>query len=444
MTEPTGPALRVQSLTEAFSQATQLAGATQAGKAAADSARLVELASQAPVIRLVDQMLLEAVKHRASDIHVEAFEQRVRVRYRIDGRCYDVAQPPKSLALALASRLKVLASLDVAESRLPQDGRILMTLEARQIDLRMSTLPTLHGESIVLRVLDQGTVAHSLTDLGMASEMQQRMEELIQRPHGLLLVTGPTGSGKTTTLYACLAKLHRPEVKVITTEDPVEYDIDGLVQVAVNPKIDLSFASCLRAILRHDPDVVMIGEMRDQETAQVAIQASLTGHRVFSTLHTNDAPGAVTRLLDMGLEPFLITSTISGIVAQRLVRRLCPECRVPSEHPVEELAALGFRPEAERSGQTTVARAVPSVIMRAVGCDACQHIGYKGRTGIYELMVVSEELHPLILKRASLSELRAKAGGIGMRSLREDGVAKVLAGATTVDEVLRETQDYAA
>jgi len=423
------PTLRVQSLTEAFNQATRAAATTAV---AADSTKLVELASQAPVVRLVDQMLLEAVKYRASDIHLEAFESRLQVRYRIDGQCYEVAQPPGSLALALASRLKVLASLDVAESRLPQDGRILLTVDARQIDLRMSTLPTLHGESIVLRVLDKGALTHSLTDLGMTPQMHQQMEELIQRPHGLLLATGPTGAGKTTTLYACLTKLNQPELKVVTTEDPVEYDIDGLVQVAVNPKINLNFAACLRAILRHDPDVVMVGEMRDQETAQVAIQSSLTGHRVFSTLHTNDAPGAITRLLDMGIEPFLITSTLSGIVAQRLVRRLCPECRAPAEQPAQSVAALGVPPsEGALAG-----------VMRAVGCEACQQIGFKGRTGIYELMVVSEELHPLILERASLSELRTKARTMGMRSLRDDGIAKVLAGATTVDEVVRETQDY--
>ena len=329
--------LKVQTLADAFAQAGSAAAGVEAAK---DSAKLTELASAAPVVRLVDTVLLEAVARRASDIHVEAFERDVNIRYRIDGRCYQVAQPPKSLALAISSRLKVLANLDVAESRLPQDGRILLTVKDRPIDLRISTLPTVYGESIVMRVLDRGALNMTLGDLGMDAAMQKAIEAIIARPHGMLLVTGPTGAGKTTTLYCCLAKRNTPEVKLITTEDPVEYDIEGLVQVAINPKIQLSFATALRSILRHDPDVIMVGEIRDQETAQVAVQAALTGHLVFSTLHTNDAPGAVTRLLDMGLEPFLVTSTVSGVLAQRLMRRLCPSCRAPYEATAEDLAAL--------------------------------------------------------------------------------------------------------
>ena len=327
------PQLQVEALSQAFAQA----GSAGAGlEAAKDSAKLVELASAAPIVRLVDTVLVEAVTRRASDIHIEAFERDVLIRYRIDGRCYKVAQPPKSLALAIASRIKVVANLDVAESRLPQDGRLLLTVNGRQVDLRVSTLPTVHGESIVLRVLDKSILSTSLTDLGMEDSMRQSLEELTQRPHGLLLVTGPTGAGKTTTLYACLARRNTPEEKLITTEDPVEYDVKGIVQVGVSEKIKLNFATCLRAILRHDPDVVMVGEIRDQETAQVAIQAALTGHLVFSTLHTNDAPGAVARLLDMGIEPFLVSSTVTGVLGQRLARVLCPSCRVPYEATPEE------------------------------------------------------------------------------------------------------------
>ena len=421
------PQLKVQGLAEAFAQARVGLGE----EAAKDSSKLVELANQAPVVRLVEAVLVEAVNRRASDIHIEAFERDVSIRYRIDGRCYQVAQPPRSLALAIASRVKVLSNLDVAESRLPQDGRMLLDVNARQIDLRVSTLPTIHGESIVLRVLDKGSLDKTLTQLGMDAATQQMIERLIQRPHGLFLVTGPTGAGKTTTLYACLTKLNKPEMKLITTEDPVEYDLKGLVQVTINAKIDLTFATCLRAILRHDPDVIMVGEIRDLETAQTAVQAALTGHLVFSTLHTNDAPGAVTRLLDMGVEPFLITSTIIGVLAQRLVRSLCPQCRTPYEATTEELAALHLTTEE-----------LEHHLMRAVGCDACQGIGLKGRSGLFELLVMSEALRPLVIERASVSEIRAKAQTEGMRSLREDGIAKVLAGVTTVEEMIRETQDY--
>jgi type II secretory ATPase GspE/PulE/Tfp pilus assembly ATPase PilB-like protein len=435
------PKLQVQALNEAFAQASGVVG-----EAAKDSAKLVELASQAPVVRLVDQMLLEAVNRRASDVHVEAFEESVQIRYRIDGRCYQIAQPPNTLALAIASRLKVLANLDVAESRLPQDGRILLPLKDRQIDLRVSTLPTIYGESIVLRVLDKGALDKTLAQLGMEQAMQQTMEQLSQRPHGLLLVTGPTGAGKTTTLYACLARINRPELKLITTEDPVEYDIARLVQVAINTKIGLDFATCLRAILRHDPDVIMVGEIRDAQTAQVAFQASLTGHMVFSTLHTNDAPGAVTRLLDMGLEPFLITSTVSGVLAQRLVRQLCPQCKVPYEASPGELELLGVKPgpltQPLPAALPESQGAAQAGLMKSVGCEACQGIGFKGRTGLFELLVMHEALHPLIFERASISAVRAKARELGMRTLREDGIAKVLAGVTTVEEMLRETQDY--
>ena len=427
MAEPT-PQLNVKGLDEAFAQARSAGVGEAVGK---DSAKLVELASQAPVVRLVDSVLQEGVKRRASDIHVEAFEQDVSIRYRIDGRCYQVARPPKSLALALASRIKVLANLDVAESRLPQDGRMFLKAEGREIDLRISTLPTLHGESIVMRVLDRGSLDKTLAQLGMDAKMQQSVEQIIQRPHGLFLVTGPTGAGKTTTLYACLSRLNKPEVKLITTEDPVEYELKGLVQVAVNPKIELTFARCLRAILRHDPDVVMIGEIRDLETAKIAVQAALTGHLVFSTLHTNDAPGAMTRLLDMGLEPFLVTSTVAAVLAQRLIRALCPKCRTPYEASPEDLQALRITGEE-----------LEHHLMRPTGCEGCQGLGYWGRIGLYELFPMSESIRPMIIERVGVTEIREKAQAEGMRTLREDGIAKVLAGVTSVEEMIRETQDY--
>ncbi|MBI3088535.1 MAG: Flp pilus assembly complex ATPase component TadA [Candidatus Omnitrophica bacterium] len=427
------PTLDVRSLQSAFAELRQAAPIAIGAEAAKDSKALLELANQAPVIRLVDLVLTEAVGRRASDVHIEAFEELVNIRFRIDGQCYEVAKPPKSLALAIASRIKILANLDVAESRLPQDGRILLTKESRQIDLRVSTLPTVTGESIVLRVLDKGALDKTLGQLGMEPATQQAIEGLIRRPHGLFLVTGPTGSGKTTTLYACLTTLNKPDVKIITTEDPVEYDIAGLVQIAINQKISLDFATCLRAILRHDPDIVMVGEIRDVETAQVAIQASLTGHVVFSTLHTNDAPGAVTRLVDMGVEPFLITSTVTGVLAQRLVRRLCPTCKAPVERPsAEDLAALHV-----------TAKDLRQPLMRPVGCEACQGMGFQGRMGIYELLLMHEPLFPLVLERHAVSELREAARAAGMQTLREAGTQKALAGETTAAEVLRETQDYA-
>ena len=470
------PTLEVKALQDAFAATGAVAVAGQ------DSSKLAELANQVPIVRLVDVVLSEAVGQRASDIHIETFEHDVLIRYRIDGVCYQIAKPPKSLALAIASRIKILSNLDVAETRVPQDGRILMTREDRQIDLRVSTLPTIHGESIVLRVLDKGALNKTLNQLGMEDPTRDAIERIITRPHGLFLVTGPTGSGKTTSLYACLTTLNRPEVKIITTEDPVEYDIAGLVQIAISQKIGLDFSTCLRAILRHDPDIVMVGEIRDAETAQVAIQAALTGHLVFSTLHTNDAPGAVTRLIDMGVEPFLITSTVHAVLAQRLVRRLCPQCRAPYHPTDEELAALHLtRERVERSGHqvTEPAAAEGSIpppaaglkgpalraalplaasagggtivhtamagqitLMRAAGCQACQGLGYQGRVGLYELLMMSESVKPLILKRAAVSEVREAARAAGMRTLREDGLGKALRGETTLEEILRETQDY--
>ena len=423
------PHLDVQTLQEAFAAAGTAKLPIAPGQ---DQGQLLELASQAPVVRLVDLMLQEAVERRASDVHIETFEDRVLVRYRIDGVCYEVASPPKSLALAIASRVKILASLDVAESRLPQDGRMLLERSGRNVDLRVSTLPTVFGESIVLRVLDKGAVSKTLTDLGMEPDMLEAIQRLLAKPHGMLLVTGPTGSGKTTTLYACLAGLNRPEVKVVTTEDPVEYDIADFVQVAINAKIELDFSTSLRAILRHDPDIIMVGEIRDGETARVAVQAALTGHMVLSTLHTNDAPGAMTRLLDMGMEPFLVTSTVNAVIAQRLVRRLCPSCCAPRRLDDAQRAQLGL--PAEEPGDS---------FMRAVGCEACHGLGFQGRLGIFELFVPDEATRELVLGRSAASDLRHLARERGMHTLRDDGLRKARAGVTTIEEILRETSDHA-
>ena len=426
MTE-SAPQLHVQALTDAFAQVGGLGPPTD--EASRDSSRLVELASQAPVVRLVDVVLLEGVARRASDIHVEVFERDVMVRYRIDGRCYQVAQPPKSLALAIASRIKVLANLDVAESRLPQDGRILLTIDARQIDLRVSTLPTIYGESIVMRVLDRGSLDKTLVQLGMSAATQETIERLIRRPNGLLLVTGPTGAGKTTTLYACLTQLNNPELKLITTEDPVEYDLKGLVQVGINTKIALTFSTCLRSILRHDPDVIMVGEIRDQETAQLAVRAALTGHLVLSTLHTIDAASGITRLLDLGVEPFLLCSTLSGVLSQRLVRRLCERCRTAT--PIEEaqLKAMGLVPP--------IPLCQPMRIATATGCAACRRTGYQGRIGLFEFLSVDHQVRSLILKRTTGGQIRQSAIARGMPSLWAAGWAAVGTQQTTIDELLR-------
>ena len=362
------------------------------------------LATQAPVIKLVNVLILDALKANASDIHLEASADGVRVRYRLDGVLTDVSRPPRHYQQAVVSRVKIMAGLDVAERRVPQDGRIRLTLAERNVDLRVSTLPALHGESVVLRILDHGASARDLADLGMPDALQARFERLVSRSSGIVLVTGPTGSGKTTTLYAALARVNTPGVKVVTVEDPVEYQMEGVTQIPVNRKAGVTFASALRSILRHDPDIIMVGEMRDRETAEIAIQAALTGHRVFSTLHTNDAVAGVTRLVDMGIEPYLVAATVTGLLAQRLVRMSCPAC----------------------SG---------------AGCESCSGTGFCGRTGIYELFAVVESSRRMIAERASLDALRAAAVGQGMRTLRDDGMDKVAAGVTTVEEVLRVTGD---
>jgi type II secretory ATPase GspE/PulE/Tfp pilus assembly ATPase PilB-like protein len=380
------------------------------------------LATQAPVIKLVNVLILDALKANASDIHLEAATDGVRVRYRLDGVLTDVSRPPLQYSQAMVSRVKIMAGLDVAERRVPQDGRIRLTLAERSVDLRVSTVPALHGESVVLRILDHGSAARDLNDLGMPDALEARFERLVARTSGIVLVTGPTGSGKTTTLYAALARVNGPGVKVVTVEDPVEYQMEGVTQIPVNRKAGVGFASALRSILRHDPDIIMVGEMRDRETAEIAIQAALTGHRVFSTLHTNDAVAGVTRLVDMGIEPYLVAATVAGIVAQRLVRIVCPDC----------LGSGNAGPRPERGSP------VPVTTSR---CLRCSGTGYSGRTGIYELFTVDEEIRRLIADRASLDALRAAARLRGMTTLRDDGMAKVAAGITTVGEVLRVTSD---
>jgi general secretion pathway protein E len=390
---------------------------------------LRDMASEAPVIRLVNQMLSRAVEQRASDIHVEPFEDELRVRYRIDGVLHDVDAPSKSLSAAIISRIKLMAKLNIAERRLPQDGRIKIRLVGREIDLRVSSLPTLYGESVVLRILDRSSISVNLDTLGMEKDTLATFTHMIEQPHGLLLVTGPTGSGKTTTLYGALDKINSPELKIITIEDPVEYQLRGVNQIHVRSQIGLTFASGLRSIVRQDPDVIMIGEIRDPETAEIAIQAALTGHLVLATLHTNDAPGAVSRLLDMGVEDYLLASSLLGVLAQRLVRQLCVVCKVPAAAGGEMLAELGPRD----NEQVTV--------FDSVGCPQCAATGFRGRSGIYELFRVDDDIRKLIISRAPSDHIKASAVEHGMRTLRDDGWLKVRHGVTSAAEVLRVTQD---
>jgi general secretion pathway protein E len=395
-----------------------------------DVDHLRDLAFEAPVVRLVNLLIEEALAADASDIHIEPFEDSLRVRYRIDGLLYDQEAPPRRLQAALTSRIKIMAEMNIAERRLPQDGRIRVTAPGgRRVDIRVSTVPTIHGESIVMRLLDRSSVFLPFDRLGFALAAARAFEGLIRQSHGIVLVTGPTGSGKTTTLYAALDKINRPDLKIITVEDPVEYQLKGINQIPVRPKIGLSFASGLRHIVRQDPDVIMVGEIRDLETAEIAIQAALTGHLVFSTLHTNDAPGAVTRLQDMGCEPYLVSSVLNGVLAQRLVRRICQACRAPDHPDPAELLALG------------VTDATGVELFRGKGCDDCRGTGYRGRTGIYELFRITEEARSLVVRKAPGGEIRRYAVAQGMVTLREDAWAKACAGLTTVEEILRVTQE---
>ena len=393
------------------------------------TAALEELASQAPIVRFVNLILFQAIQDRASDIHFEPFEDEFKIRYRVDGALYEMAPPPKHLALPVISRIKVMSNLNIAERRLPQDGRIQLNIGGKQVDLRVSTLPTQYGESVVLRVLDRTVVNLELESLGMPTEIFEQTKEVIKVPNGIFIVTGPTGSGKTTTLYSCLKRINTIDMKLLTSEDPVEYDIEGIMQVPINEAIGLTFARALRAFLRQDPDIIMVGEMRDLETAQISIQASLTGHLVFTTLHTNDASGAVTRMIDMGVEPFLISSTLQGVLAQRLVRTSCKKCRIAYEPTETVLSELALTKE-DTQGRP---------FYYGKGCMECNETGYKGRKGLFELLVMSEPVRELINMRAPAGVLRARALELGMRTLREDGIRSILDGETTVEEVLKYT-----
>jgi general secretion pathway protein E/type IV pilus assembly protein PilB len=385
--------------------------------------------ADAPIIKLVSLVILEAFRSRASDIHLEPLERKFRVRYRIDGVLHEVESPPKRLQSAIVSRVKIMANMSIAEKRLPQDGRIQINVMGRDLDLRVSSIPSNHGESIVMRILDKQSLALGLPKLGFFSDDQQTFERLIALSDGILLVTGPTGSGKTTTLYACLNHINKPDRKIITVEDPVEYQLPGINQVHVRTEIGLTFGAALRSILRQAPNIIMIGEIRDKETAEIAVNASLTGHLVFSTLHTNDAPSAVTRLIDIGVKPFLVASSTRGIMAQRLVRKICEKCKEPAKAQESELHMLG--PMAEQFSQAQ--------LYQGKGCNDCNHTGYRGRIGIFEIFVINDEVRHMIYERVSSTSLRQKARELGMRTLREDGLRKVLAGLTTLGEVFRTT-----
>ena len=406
------------------------AAAAAAGKEGVTDLTSVEaLAESAPVRKLLNMVLLLAIRDGASDIHFEPFETDFRIRLKADGVLQEMVPPPKHLAFAITTRIKVMANLDIAERRMPQDGRIELTVGGHPVDLRVSVLPTLFGESVVMRVLDRGVVSLNLEKIGMEQTMLRKFREVIRRPNGIVLVTGPTGSGKTTTLYSALSELNEIEDKLITTEDPVEYDIDGIVQVPIDADIGNTFAACLRSILRQDPDRILVGEIRDVETAEIAVQASLTGHMVFSTLHTNDAPSTVTRLRDMGVPPFLITATVEAILAQRLVRRICTGCREEIVPGADVLADL----------EMTTDQAVGKKFFRGKGCDKCNRTGYKGRLGIYELLIMNDEMRDMIMRNASTEELREAARRNGMVTLRDSGMEGILTGQTTADEVIRET-----
>jgi general secretion pathway protein E len=400
-----------------------------------DVEHLRDLASEAPVIRLVNTLIARALERRASDIHIEPFEKELQVRYRIDGILHDVEAPPRKLQAALISRVKLMAKLNIAERRLPQDGRIKLRMLGREIDLRVSTLPTLYGESVVMRILDRSSIVVSLETLGFPTDTMSEVEKQIARPYGMILVTGPTGSGKTTTLYGSLDKINSPDKKIITIEDPVEYQLAGVNQIHVKPQIGLTFANGLRSIVRQDPDVIMIGEIRDFETAEIAVQAALTGHLVFSTLHTNDAAGAISRLLEMGVEDYLLASSLLAVMAQRLVRTLCVHCRRPIE------GGVMLSDNGNIADGTNGIQGKPMAAYEARGCEACDMTGYHGRSGIFELLIINEGVRQLVLKHSSSDIIKNFAVSQGMRTLREDGWRKVREGTTTVAEVLRVTQD---
>ena len=397
-----------------------------------DLQQLKELASEAPTIRLVSLIISHALQARASDIHIEPFENRLIVRYRVDGVMHEVESPPRRFSAAVISRIKIMASLDIAERRLPQDGRIKLRIQGKEIDLRVSTVPIMHGESVVMRILDKSSTALDFATLGFDPEVLKRFEQVLMQPHGIVLVTGPTGSGKTTTLYTALDKLNNPDIKILTVEDPVEYQMDGINQIQVKPQIGLTFANALRSIVRQDPDVIMIGEIRDLETAQIAVQSALTGHMVLSTLHTNDAASTINRLLDMGMDDYLLTSTVNGILAQRLVRTLCTHCR----------QAYPALPEVVEDMQLKrYTQADPVVLWRPIGCKDCGDTGYSGRVSIVELLVMSDSIRSMVMRHVTSGEVRQKAIVDGMQTMYENGLSKAVAGITTIEEVLRVTRE---
>jgi general secretion pathway protein E len=397
-----------------------------------DIEHLKDLASEAPVIRLVNLLISKALEARASDIHIEPFESRLVVRYRIDGVLHEVESPPRRLSAAVISRVKIMSSLDIAERRLPQDGRIKLRVQGKEIDLRVSTVPTMHGESVVMRILDKGGVPLDFASLGFEGEALEKFIAVLDQPHGILLVTGPTGSGKTTTLYTALDRLNRPDIKIVTVEDPVEYQMPGINQIQVKPQIDLTFANALRSIVRQDPDIIMVGEIRDVETVRIAMQSALTGHMVISTVHTNDAPSTVNRLLDMGAEDYLLTSTVTGILAQRLVRTLCRHCKEPHQALPEVVEQMGLR-RFQKEG--------PVTLYRAVGCAHCGGNGYFGRMSIVEMLVMTDPIRSLVMRHATSGEIRVAAIAEGMETMFENGLRKALAGTTTIEEVLRVTRE---
>ena len=421
----------VESLVEDLEKDDELAAAAAAAgrDGPTDLTSVEALAESAPVRKLLNMVLLLAIRDGASDIHFEPFETEFRIRLKADGVLQEMVPPPRHLAFAITTRIKVMANLDIAERRLPQDGRIELNVGGHPVDLRVSVLPTLFGESVVMRVLDRGVVSLDLEKVGMEPAMLRKFREVIKRPNGIVLVTGPTGSGKTTTLYSALSELNEVEDKLITTEDPVEYDIDGIIQVPIDAEIGNTFAACLRAILRQDPDRILVGEIRDVETAEIAVQASLTGHMVFSTLHTNDAPSTVTRLRDMGVPPFLITATVEAILAQRLVRRICANCREEVVPGADVLADL----------ELTTDQTVGKKFYRGRGCEKCNRSGYKGRLGLFELLIMNDEMRDLVMRNASTEDLREAARRNGMVTLRESGMEGVFGGTTTAEEVIRET-----
>lgn len=431
------PAAQIQTMIERYygSEISDMEDvlASLAGDAAAKAGQGdivdIESASSAPIVKYVNTVLAQAIQARASDIHFEPFEQDFKIRYRVDGALYEMSPPPRSLATAITSRLKVMSQLNIAERRVPQDGRIQTTMAGRQVDLRVSTLPTQFGESIVLRVLDRSTVKLDLASIGLPPRIYNYICSVIEKPNGIFIVTGPTGSGKTTTLYACLNRINTTDAKLLTAEEPVEYEIEGIQQVPINEAIGLTFARALRAFLRQDPDRIMVGETRDLETAQIAIQASLTGHLVFTTLHTNDAPGAVARLIDMGVEPFLIASSLEGVLGQRLVRKICTGCKTPYEPSEAILRQIGL----------SIHDIGDKNFYYGTGCEECNQTGYKGRKGIYELLDITEPIRELITQRAPSVVIRQKAIEMGMTTLRADGLRSIFEGETTIEEVLKYT-----